>query len=42
MTEPVVNDKKTAHILETSGLHPTMQRKALRGLTDETTVYEIP
>ncbi len=42
VTEPVVNDKKTAHILETSGLHPTMQRKALRGLADETTVYEIP
>ena len=42
VTEPVVNDKKTAHILETSGLHPTMQRKALRGLADETTVFEIP
>jgi len=42
VTEPVVSDKKTAHILEKSGLHPTMQRKALRGLADETTVYEIP
>jgi class 3 adenylate cyclase len=42
VTEPVVNDKKTAHILEISGLHPTMQRKALRGIADETTVYEIP
>jgi class 3 adenylate cyclase len=42
VTQPVIEDKKTAHILEKSGLHPTMQRAALRGLADETTVYEIP
>jgi class 3 adenylate cyclase len=42
VTQPVIDDKKTANILEKSGLHPTMQRAALRGLADETTVYEIP
>jgi class 3 adenylate cyclase len=42
VTQPVIDDKNTAHLLEASGLHPTMQRAALRGLTDETTVYEIP
>ncbi len=42
VTEPVISDQNTARILEKSGLHPTMQRAALRGLADETTVYEIP
>ncbi len=42
VTQPVINDKKTANILAKFGLHPTMQRAALRGLADETTVYEIP
>jgi class 3 adenylate cyclase len=42
VTQPVINDKKTANILAKFGLHPTMQRAALRGITDETTVYEIP
>jgi class 3 adenylate cyclase len=41
-TKPVVEDAKAAKILETSGLHPSMQRAALRGIADETTVYEIP
>jgi class 3 adenylate cyclase len=41
-TKAVVEDEKAAKILETSGLHPTMQRAALRGIADETTVYEIP
>jgi class 3 adenylate cyclase len=42
-TKQVVEDKKVAKILETSGLQPTMQLAALRGITDEaTTVYEIP
>ncbi len=41
-TKSVVEDEKSAKILETSGLHPTMQRAALRGIADETTVYEIP
>jgi hypothetical protein len=38
----VVDDEKAAPILKSSGLQPTMQRAALRGITDETTVYEIP
>jgi class 3 adenylate cyclase len=42
VTQPVINDKKTANILAKFGLHPTMQRAALRGIADETTVYEIP
>jgi class 3 adenylate cyclase len=42
VTQPVIDDKRTANILAKSGLHPTMQRSALRGITDETTVYEIP
>jgi class 3 adenylate cyclase len=42
VTQPVVEDPKAARILESSGLQPTMQRAALRGIADETTVYEIP
>jgi class 3 adenylate cyclase len=42
VTQPVINDKKTANMLAKFGLHPTMQRAALRGIADETTVYEIP
>jgi class 3 adenylate cyclase len=42
VTQPVVDDPKTAKILERSGLQPSMQRAALRGIADETTVYEIP
>ena len=42
VTKSVVEDEKSAKILETSGLHPMMQRAALRGIADETTVYEIP
>jgi class 3 adenylate cyclase len=41
-TRPIVEDKKVARILETSGLLPTMQRAALRGITDDTVVYVIP
>jgi class 3 adenylate cyclase len=41
-TESVVEDEKAALILLNSGLHPTKQRAALRGIADETTVYEIP
>jgi class 3 adenylate cyclase len=41
-TKSVVEDDKAAKILESSGLQPLMQRAALRGITDETTVYEIP
>ena len=42
VTKSVVEDVKAAKILESSGLRPTMQRAALRGIADETTVYEIP
>jgi class 3 adenylate cyclase len=42
VTKSVVDDEKAAQILKSSGLQPTMQRAALRGITDETTVYEIP
>jgi len=41
-TKSVVEDTKSAKILESSGLQPTMQRAALRGVADETMVYEIP
>jgi class 3 adenylate cyclase len=42
VTKSVVDDEKSAKILQSSGLQPTMQRAALRGIADETTVYEIP
>jgi len=42
VTQSVVEDKNAAKILETSGLQPMMQRAALRGIADETTVFEIP
>jgi class 3 adenylate cyclase len=42
VTQSVVEDKKAAKILETSGLQPMMQQAALRGIADKTTVYEIP
>jgi hypothetical protein len=42
VTKSVVEDTKAAKILESSGLQPTMRRAALRGITDETTVFEIP
>jgi class 3 adenylate cyclase len=41
-TRPVVENEKVAKILEASGLQPTMQLAALRGITDDTTVYTIP
>src|SRR5579864_9142794 len=42
VTKPVVEDAKAAKILEQAGLQPTMQVAALRGIADQTTVYEIP
>jgi class 3 adenylate cyclase len=42
VTKSVVEDEKAAKILRSSGLQPTMQRAALRGIADETTVYQIP
>ncbi len=41
-TRPVVENPKAAKILESRKLAPQMQRAALRGIADETTVYEIP
>jgi class 3 adenylate cyclase len=42
VTKAVVEDPRAAQILESSGLRPSQQRAALRGIADETTVYEIP
>jgi len=42
VTKSVVDDPNAAKILEKSGLHPTMQHAALRGIGEETMVYEIP
>ena len=42
VTQPVIEDPNSAKILASSGLQPMMQRAALRGIADETTVYEIP
>ena len=42
VTQSVVEDPRAAKILESSGLRPTMQQAALRGIADATTVYEIP
>ena len=42
VTKPVVDDPKSAKILEDLSLQPFEQRAALRGMADETTVYEIP
>jgi class 3 adenylate cyclase len=42
VTKPVVDDPRSAKILEDLSLRPFEQRAALRGIADETTVYEIP
>jgi class 3 adenylate cyclase len=42
VTQPVVEDPNAAKILENQSLRPSMRRAALRGIADETTVYEIP
>jgi class 3 adenylate cyclase len=42
VTKPVVEDARAARILQSAGLRPTMQIAALRGIADDTTVYEIP
>src|SRR5215469_5558194 len=41
-TKSVVADPQAAALLETSGVTPTAQRRALRGIADEVAVYEIP
>jgi class 3 adenylate cyclase len=42
VTKPVVDDPKAAKILKNLSLRPSEQRAALRGIADETTVFEIP
>ena len=42
VTQPVLDDPKSTKILKSLSLRPTMQRAALRGIADETTVYAIP
>jgi class 3 adenylate cyclase len=42
VTKPVVEHPKAADILQSAGLQPVMRMAALRGIADETTVYEIP
>lgn len=41
-TGSIVEDAASSKILASSGLHPVQQRAALRGITDEMLVYEIP
>ena len=41
-TRAVVGDPQASALLETSGLTPTAQQRALRGIADEVPVYEIP
>ncbi len=41
-TKSIVEDIQASKILEKSGLHPVAQRAALRGITDDALVYEIP
>jgi class 3 adenylate cyclase len=40
-TGPVVSHPQAFTLLETSGLRPVSQRRALRGIADEVAVYEI-
>lgn len=41
-TEAVISDPQATAVLASSGLKPESQRKALRGIADAVTVYEIP
>jgi class 3 adenylate cyclase len=41
-TGSVVGDARAAALLETSGLTPVSRRGALRGITEEMAIYEIP
>jgi class 3 adenylate cyclase len=42
VTKPVIDNPGTAKIIEDLSLRPAEQRAALRGMADETVVYEIP
>ncbi|HUR90234.1 MAG TPA: adenylate/guanylate cyclase domain-containing protein [Ramlibacter sp.] len=41
-TEPVIHDAATASLLAAAGVTPVAQRHALRGISEEFTIYEIP
>jgi class 3 adenylate cyclase len=41
-TTSIVEDAQSSKILASSGLQPVPQKAALRGITDEMLVYEIP
>src|SRR5207249_8628110 len=41
-TGPVVKHPQSSSLLATSGLSPVAQSRALRGITEEVAVYEIP
>src|SRR6266404_1065100 len=41
-TGPVITHPRASTLLETNGLKPLAQQRALRGVTDEMAVYEIP
>ena len=41
-TGPVVTHERASALLEDGGLKPVPQRRALRGITEELAVYEIP
>lgn len=41
-TSSIVEDAQSSKLLASSGLHPVQQRAALRGITEEMLVYEIP
>lgn len=41
-TGTVVENPEALELIETKGLHPTLQKTTLRGINDEFSVYEIP
>jgi class 3 adenylate cyclase len=41
-TGPVVSHPQASTVLQTNGLKPVSQHRALRGITDEVAIYEIP
>jgi len=41
-TDVVVNDRETARLLESAGVSPLPQKRALRGIANEVMLYEIP
>jgi hypothetical protein len=38
----VIENPEALEIIETQGLHPTLQKTTLRGINNEFSVYEIP